>query len=98
MFCVLNGHHLHVPTEEAVTTMLAVAVGDLDEAGLSQWLANGTPTSSSGVGGNASGNEQSVRRRDRNGHVLGGHTNPTKEARHRHPWRSRYLRTRHGTV
>ena len=39
MFYVLNGHELEVPTEEAVTTMLAVAAGDLDEAGLSQWLA-----------------------------------------------------------
>jgi death-on-curing protein len=39
MFCVLNGHELEVPTEEAVTTMLAVAAGDLDEAGLSRWLA-----------------------------------------------------------
>ena len=39
MFCMLNGHDLHVPTEEAVRTMLSVAAGDLDEAGLSQWLA-----------------------------------------------------------
>jgi death-on-curing protein len=39
MFCMLNGHELDVPTEEAVSTMLAVAAGDLDEAGLSQWLA-----------------------------------------------------------
>ena len=34
-------HELDVPTEEAVTTMLAVAAGDLDEAGLSNWLAVG---------------------------------------------------------
>ena len=33
MFCTLNGHELHVPTEEAVSTMLAVAAGDLDEQG-----------------------------------------------------------------
>jgi death-on-curing protein len=39
MFCVLNGHDLQVPTEEAVRTMLSVAAGDLDEAGLAQWLA-----------------------------------------------------------
>jgi death-on-curing protein len=39
MFCMLNGHELDVPTEEAVSTMLAVAAGDLDEAALSQWLA-----------------------------------------------------------
>jgi len=38
MFCALNGRNLHVPTEEAVSTMLAVAAGDLDEAGLAQWL------------------------------------------------------------
>jgi prophage maintenance system killer protein len=39
MFCVLNGHQLDVPTEEAVTTMLAGAAGDLDKAELSHWLA-----------------------------------------------------------
>ena len=39
MFCALNGHDLHVPTEEAVRTMLSVATGDLDEAGFAQWLA-----------------------------------------------------------
>jgi prophage maintenance system killer protein len=38
LFCVLNGRDLHVPTEEAVSTMLAVAAGELDEAGLAQWL------------------------------------------------------------
>jgi death-on-curing protein len=39
MFCALNGHDLNVPTEEAVKTMLSVAAGELDEAGLAQWLA-----------------------------------------------------------
>lgn len=39
MFCMLNGHDLNVPTEEAVTTMLSVAAGDLDETGLAEWLA-----------------------------------------------------------
>ena len=39
MFCALNGHDLQVPTEEAVRTMLSVASGDLNEAGLAQWLA-----------------------------------------------------------
>jgi len=39
MFCMLNGYDLHVPTEEAVTTMLSVAAGDLDETGLAEWLA-----------------------------------------------------------
>ncbi len=39
MFCTFNGRQLQVPTEEAVTTMQSVAAGDLDEAGLAQWLA-----------------------------------------------------------
>jgi death on curing protein len=39
MFCVLNGHDVHVPTEEAVSTMLSLAAGDLDERG---W-PNGSP-------------------------------------------------------
>jgi len=60
------------------------------------------------LGGTRLAAETLVRRRDRNGHVLGGLTSPTKEARHRHPeailsmraraWRGRYPRTRHGTV
>ena len=36
---IFDGRELDVPTEQAVTTMLAVAAGDLDEAALSQWLA-----------------------------------------------------------
>ena len=39
MFCALNGFTLAVPTGEAVDTMVAVAAGDLDEAGLAAWLA-----------------------------------------------------------
>ena len=39
MFVVLNGHQLEVPPDDAVSTMLAVAAGELDEAGLSGWLA-----------------------------------------------------------
>jgi prophage maintenance system killer protein len=39
MFCVLNRHRLHVPTEEAVGTMVAVAAGDMDESSLAEWLA-----------------------------------------------------------
>ncbi len=35
----LNGHELDLPAEEAVTTRLTVAAGDVDEAGLSRWLA-----------------------------------------------------------
>jgi death-on-curing protein len=40
MFVVLNGHQLEVPTDDAVSTMLAVAAGELDDAGLSGWLAD----------------------------------------------------------
>ena len=39
IFCALNGHDLNVPTEEAVRTMLSVAAGELDEAGMARWLA-----------------------------------------------------------
>jgi prophage maintenance system killer protein len=39
MFVVLNGHQLEVAADVAVTTMLAVAAGELDEPGLSSWLA-----------------------------------------------------------
>lgn len=38
MFCALNGFTLAVPTAEAVETMVAVAAGELDEAGLAAWL------------------------------------------------------------
>jgi hypothetical protein len=38
VFCALNGHDRHVPTEEAVRTMLSVAAGELDE----QRWPNGT--------------------------------------------------------
>jgi death on curing protein len=40
MFVVLNGHHLEVSPDDAVSTMQAVAAGALDEAGLSAWLAD----------------------------------------------------------
>jgi death on curing protein len=39
MFVVLNDHQLKVPADDAVSAMLAVAAGELDEAGLSGWLA-----------------------------------------------------------
>jgi death-on-curing protein len=39
MFVVLNGQQLEVSPDDAVDTMLAVAAGELDEAGLSIWLA-----------------------------------------------------------
>ena len=38
MFVVLNGYRLEVAPDDAVTTMLAVAAGELDEPGLSSWL------------------------------------------------------------
>lgn len=40
MFCALNGHELKVPLDEAVSTMLAIASGELDEAGVSDWLTD----------------------------------------------------------
>jgi len=38
MFLALSGWDLAAPTDEAVTTVLAVAAGDLDEVGLAVWL------------------------------------------------------------
>jgi death-on-curing protein len=40
MFCALNGHELEVPPDEAVSTMLAIATGELDEAAVAAWLTN----------------------------------------------------------
>ena len=40
MFVMLNGDQLEVPADDAVSTMLAVAAGECDEAGMSQWLAD----------------------------------------------------------
>ncbi len=39
MFCALNGHELHVPVDEAVNQMLAVAAGEIDEQALAVWLS-----------------------------------------------------------
>lgn len=39
MFVMLNGHRLEVPADDAVSTMLAVAAGELDEIGMALWLA-----------------------------------------------------------
>ncbi len=39
MFVALNGHRLEVPADDAVSTMLAVAAGELDEVGIAVWLA-----------------------------------------------------------
>ena len=38
MFCALNGRELHVAADDAVTTMQAIAAGELDEAALVVWL------------------------------------------------------------
>ncbi|HEU5151694.1 MAG TPA: type II toxin-antitoxin system death-on-curing family toxin [Iamia sp.] len=38
LFCDLNGRILAVDADDAVTTMLAVAAGEVDEAGLAEWL------------------------------------------------------------
>lgn len=40
MLVVLNGHQLEVPPDDAVSTTLAVAAAELDEAGCSGWLAD----------------------------------------------------------
>ena len=39
MFCALNGHELHVPVDEAVNQMLAVASGEIDEEAMAVWLS-----------------------------------------------------------
>jgi death on curing protein len=38
MFCALNGHSLHVPADDAVDTMVAIAAGELGEAEVAVWL------------------------------------------------------------
>jgi death on curing protein len=38
LFCELNGYELRIPTEEAVSTVLDVAAGVLDEEAMSAWL------------------------------------------------------------
>ena len=39
MFVSLNGQWLEATADDAVTTMLAVAAGELDEAGMAKWLS-----------------------------------------------------------
>lgn len=39
MFCELNGYQLEVPADDAVTQMLAVAAGEVDEVGMAVWLS-----------------------------------------------------------
>jgi death-on-curing protein len=39
MFCLLNGRDLRVETDDAVDQMLGVAAGEIDEAGMADWLA-----------------------------------------------------------
>ncbi len=39
MFCALNGHALRVGPDDAVNQMLAVAAGEVHEAGMARWLS-----------------------------------------------------------
>ena len=39
VFCLLNDHDLEVDTDDAVNQMLGVAAGEIDEAGMAQWLS-----------------------------------------------------------
>lgn len=41
MFCALNDRELHVMVDDAVATMQAIAAGELDEAAVAGWLADG---------------------------------------------------------
>lgn len=51
MFCALNGHDLEVSTDEAVSLMLAIAAGELDEAAATEWVCeNLSEIDSCGVG------------------------------------------------
>jgi death-on-curing protein len=38
MFVMLNGHRLKVPADDAVSTMLAVTAGEVDEVGMALWF------------------------------------------------------------
>jgi len=38
MFCALNGYELAATTDDAVSTVLAIAAGELDEPAVAQWL------------------------------------------------------------
>ncbi|MCP4308178.1 MAG: hypothetical protein GY788_25535 [bacterium] len=40
MFCALNDHELDVPPDEAVSTMLAISAGELDEVAIAAWLTD----------------------------------------------------------
>ena len=39
VFCLLNDRDLEVDTDDAVNQMLGVAAGEIDEAGMAQWLS-----------------------------------------------------------
>lgn len=39
LFCALNGRELAVPVDEAVSTMLAIASGAMDEGAVAEWIA-----------------------------------------------------------
>jgi len=38
MFCALDGHELAIPADDAVSTMLAVAAGEMSESEVAVWL------------------------------------------------------------
>ena len=40
MFCALNGQDLHVPADDAVTTMHSIAAGELEEAAVAALLTD----------------------------------------------------------
>ena len=40
MFCALNRYELDVSPDEAVSTMLAIAAGELDEVAVAAWLTD----------------------------------------------------------
>ena len=42
LFLALNGYSLQVEQKEAVNTILALAAGDLNESGLTTWIAKHT--------------------------------------------------------
>lgn len=50
MFLALNGHSLKVQTEDAITTVLAIAAGELDEDSVAMWLRHRVEPAASAPG------------------------------------------------
>ena len=40
MFCELNGYRLDVTVDDAVTQMISVATGEIDETSMMEWLSD----------------------------------------------------------